>query len=54
MKTNTTFKLALAVGLSLAGFAQASTQPLPKDLPAYGPETPLPTRRSSSARCPTA
>jgi zinc protease len=44
MKTNTTFKLlALAVGLSLAGFAQASTQPLPKDLPAYGPEKPLPT-----------
>src|SRR5690348_4042819 len=44
MKTNTTFKLlALAVGLSLAGFAQASAQPLPKDLPAYGPEKPLPT-----------
>ncbi|MCX7513616.1 M16 family metallopeptidase [Frateuria hangzhouensis] len=44
MKTNKTFKLlALAVGLSLAGFAQASTAPLPKDLPAYGPEKPLPT-----------
>ena len=44
MKTNTTFKLlALAAGLSLAGLVQASTRPLPKDLPAYGPEKPLPT-----------
>lgn len=43
MKTNTTFKtLALALGLALAGFAQAAT-PLPKDLPAYGPDKPLPT-----------
>jgi predicted Zn-dependent peptidase len=44
MKTNKTFKLlALAVGLSLAGFVQAAEKPLPKDLPAYGPEKPLPT-----------
>jgi len=44
MKTNTTFKtLALALGLALAGAAQASTAPLPKDLPAYGPDKPLPT-----------
>ncbi len=44
MKTNTTFKtLALALGLTLAGTAQAATAPLPKDLPAYGPEQPLPT-----------
>ena len=44
MKTNKTFQLlALAAGLSLAGFAQADTAPLPKDLPAYGPEKPLPT-----------
>ena len=44
MKTNTTFKtLALALGLALAGVAQASTAALPKDLPAYGPDKPLPT-----------
>ena len=44
MKTNTTFKtLALALVLALAGVAQASTAPLPKDLPAYGPDKPLPT-----------
>lgn len=44
MKTNKTFKLlALAVGLSLAGFAHAAERSLPKDLPAYGPEKPLPT-----------
>ncbi len=44
MKTNTTFKtLALALGLGLAGIAQASNAPLPKDLPAYGPDKPLPT-----------
>lgn len=44
MKTNTTFKtLAIALGLALAGIAQASTAPLPKDLPAYGPDKPLPT-----------
>ncbi|HEX8777727.1 MAG TPA: pitrilysin family protein [Rhodanobacter sp.] len=44
MKTNTTFRtLALALGLALAGIAQASTVPLPKDLPAYGPDKPLPT-----------
>jgi zinc protease len=43
MKTNTTFQtLALALGLALAGAAQASTAPLPKDLPAYGPDKPLP------------
>lgn len=44
MKTNTTFKtLAFALGMALAGIAQASTAPLPKDLPAYGPAKPLPT-----------
>lgn len=44
MKTNTTFKtLALALGVALAGAAPASTAPLPRDLPAYGPEKPLPT-----------
>lgn len=44
MQTNMTFKtLALALGLALAGVAQASTAPLPKDLPAYGPDQPLPT-----------
>ena len=44
MKTNKTFKLlALAVGLSLTGFVQAAEKPLPKDLPAYGPEKPLPS-----------
>jgi zinc protease len=44
MKTKTTFKtLAIALGLALAGMAQASTTALPKDLPAYGPEKPLPT-----------
>ncbi|KRE91339.1 zinc protease [Frateuria sp. Soil773] len=43
MKTNTTFKtLALALGVALAGAAQAGTA-LPKDLPAYGPDKPLPT-----------
>lgn len=43
MKTNTTFKtLAIALGLALAGSTQAATA-LPKDLPAYGPEKPLPT-----------
>ena len=43
MKTNTTFKtLALAVSLALCGMAQAAT-PLPKDLPSYGPDKPLPT-----------
>ncbi|WP_266169427.1 M16 family metallopeptidase [Dyella subtropica] len=41
--TNMTFKtLALALGLSLAGITQASTAPLPKDLPAYAPDKPLP------------
>jgi predicted Zn-dependent peptidase len=53
MKTNKTFKLlALAVGLSLAGFAQASTQQLPKDLPAYGPEKPLPTPQIQQRKLP--
>jgi zinc protease len=43
MKTNTTFRtLALAVSLALCGMAQAAT-PLPNDLPAYGPDKPLPT-----------
>src|SRR6185312_17550178 len=43
MKTKTTFKtLAIALGLTLASVAQASTTALPKDLPAYGPEKPLP------------
>ncbi len=43
MKTKTTFKtLAIALGLTLASMAQASTTTLPKDLPAYGPEKPLP------------
>lgn len=42
MKTNTMFRtLALAVGLALCGMAQAATA-LPKDLPAYGPDKPLP------------
>lgn len=43
MKTNMTFRtLAIALGLALAGMAQASTTALPKDLPAYGPDKPLP------------
>lgn len=44
MKTNSTLKtLALGLGLALAGAAQAATAPLPRDLPAYGPDKPLPT-----------
>jgi predicted Zn-dependent peptidase len=43
MNTHTTFKtLALALGLALVGMAQASTTALPKALPAYGPDKPLP------------
>lgn len=44
MKTDKTLQaLALVLGLAVAGLAQASaTTPLPKDLPAYGPEKPLP------------
>jgi len=44
MNTPIAFKtLAVALGLALAGVAQASTAPLPKDLPAYGAAKPLPT-----------
>lgn len=43
MKTPTAFRtLALAISLALCGVAQAAN-PLPKDLPAYGPDKPLPT-----------
>lgn len=43
MKTNTMLgTLALALGLALAGAAHAATEPLPKNLPAYGPDKPLP------------
>ncbi len=43
MKTNMTFRtLAIALGLALASMAHASTTALPKDLPAYGPDQPLP------------
>jgi predicted Zn-dependent peptidase len=44
MKTDKTLQaFALVLGLAVAGLAQASaTAPLPKDLPSYGPDKPLP------------
>lgn len=43
MQMNMMFRtLAIALGLVLAGAAHASTAPLPRDLPAYGPDRPLP------------
>ena len=49
MKTDKTLQaFVLVLGLAVAGLAQASsTPPLPKDLPAYGPEKPLPVPQIS-------
>jgi len=48
MKTSIALKtLAVALGLTLAGIAQAATTSLPKDLPAYGPDKPLPVPQIS-------